>query len=312
MKALLPALTRASIEPHLPPLLEVSWWASPAEATDAIRHADIAWIDMQPTSLVADTLAAAGPGLQWLNTLYAGLDAFPLNRLRAAGVTVTNGAGINAISVAEYAMLGMLAAAKRFDEVVRLADRHGWPTGAPGTIELSGSNALVLGMGTIGTLIAARLAAFGVAVTGVTRSGRDHTLTPDQWRARLGNYDWVILSAPSTSETRAMVGAAELAAMKPSAWLINVARGDMVDQDALVVALEQRMIAGAFLDTVHPEPLPSEHPLWSMPNAIHSMHLSGRSTTRMMERAGALFLENLAAFLNGTQMRNVVNLDAGY
>jgi phosphoglycerate dehydrogenase-like enzyme len=109
-----------------------------------------------------------------------------------------------------------------------------------------------------------------------------------------------------------MIGADELAAMKSSAWLVNIARGDMVDQEALIEALTKRRIAGAFLDTVSPEPLPPEHPLWGAPNTIHSMHLSGRSQTRMFPRAAALFLENLAAFMAGGTMRNVVDLEAGY
>ncbi|PZP10073.1 MAG: D-2-hydroxyacid dehydrogenase, partial [Sphingomonas hengshuiensis] len=169
-----------------------------------------------------------------------------------------------------------------------------------------------IGMGAIGTLIAERLRGFGVAVTGVTRSGRDGTLQPDGWQTRLGEFDWVILAAPSTRETKAMIGAGELAAMKRDAWLINIARGDMVDQDALIEALAKRRIGGAFLDVVTPEPLPADHPLWSAPNAIHSMHLSGRSQTKMFQRATALFLENLAAFLDGRPMTNVVDLDAGY
>ena len=100
--------------------------------------------------------------------------------------------------------------------------------------------------------------------------------------------------------------------MKPSAWLINMARGDMIDQDALIAALKARTIAGAFLDTVDPEPLPADHPLWSAPNALHSMHLSGRSQTTMFQRAAQLFVENLARFRAGEPLRNTVDLDAGY
>jgi phosphoglycerate dehydrogenase-like enzyme len=206
----------------------------------------------------------------------------------------------------------VLAAAKRFDEVVRIADRHEWTMHAPGQVELDGTAALVIGYGTIGKLIGDRLEAFGVTVTGVTRSARGGTLGPDQWRDRLGEYDWVILAAPSTGATKAMIGATELAAMKSTAWLVNIARGDMVDQAALIEALTKRGIAGAFLDTVHPEPLPPEHPLWVAPNTIHTMHLSGRSQTTMFQRGAALFLDNLEAFIAGRPMRNVVDLDAGY
>lgn len=277
-----------------------------------IADATIALVDMQPTHLTEQAIRAAGPKLQWVSTLYAGLDAFPLDLLRDRNVTVTNGAGINAVAVAEYAVLGILAAAKRYDEVVRMADRREWPMVSPGRIELADTRALIVGYGTIGRLIGERLAAFGVDVTGVTRSGRDGTLAPDQWAAQIGDYDWIVLAAPSTDATRTMIGAEQLAAMKRSAWLINIARGDMIDQDALVSALTDGTIAGAFLDPTTPEPLPADHPLWNAPNCLISMHLSGRSQTTMFQRAAALFLENVQAFVAGQPMRNVADLDAGY
>jgi len=311
MKAVLPALARPLIEPHLPAGLDVAWFVDHEQALAEVVDADIAWVDMQRPQWTGEAVAA-GARLKWVSTIYAGLDAFPLDLLKARGTVLTNGVGINALAVAEYAVMGVLVAAKRFDEVVRIADRHEWTIDAPGQTELFETSALIIGMGAIGQLIAERLAAFGVAVTGVTRSGHDGTLTPDQWRARLGDFDWVVLAAPSTGETKAMFGADELEAMKPSAWLINIARGDMVDQDALIAALNKRAIAGAFLDVVHPEPLPPEHPLWTTPNVIHTMHLSGRSQTKMFQRAGALFLKNLKAFLAGEAMTNVVDLDAGY
>ena len=276
-----------------------------------IADADIAWVDMQPTSLTAEAIRH-GERLKWVSTIYAGLDAFPLGRLREHGVTLTNGVGINALAVAEYAVMGVLVAAKRYDEVVRAQDRHEWPRDAPGKVELFETRALIVGLGAIGRLIAERLEAFGVEVTGVTRSGRDGTLTPDQWQSRLGEFDWVVLAAPSTDETKTLVGAAELAAMKPTAWLINIARGDMIDESALLDALHGRRIAGAFLDPTHPEPLPADHPLWTAPNCLITMHLSGRSQTKMFPRAAALFLRNLDAFLNGRPMENVVDLILGY
>lgn len=312
MKAVLPAIARGLLEPQLPAGVEAAWFGTPAEANAMIADADIAWVDMQPTSLVADAIRASGDRLKWVSTIYAGLDAFPLDLLRSRGVTLTNGAGINAVTVAEYAVLGILAAAKRFDQVIRAADRQDWLKDAPGKVELDGTRALVIGYGTIGRLIGDRLAAFGVAVTGVTRSGRDGTLTPDAWAAQLGAFDWVVLAAPSTDATRTMIGAAELAAMKPDAWLINIARGDMVDQDALVAALQAGAIAGAFLDPTDPEPLPAGHPLWTAPNCMISMHMSGRSQTTMFQRGAALFAENVKAFVAGEPMRNVADLDAGY
>lgn len=311
MKAVLPALARPLIEAGLPAEIEPHWFTNQAEAAAMVADADIAWVDMMRPEWTGEA-AAAGAQLKWLSTIYAGIDAFDIGLLRERGTTLTNGVGINAIAVAEYAVMGILAAAKRFDQVVRIADRREWPADAPGKLELFETRALIIGYGTIGRMIGDRLAAFGVEVTGVTRSGRDGTLTPDQWRNRIGEFDWIILAAPSTGDTHALIGAAEFAAMKPGAWLVNVARGDMVDQPALIEALAKRRIAGAFLDVVDPEPLPEDHPLWTAPNVIHSMHLSGRSQTKMFMRAAALFLENASAFVEGRPMRNVVDLDAGY
>ncbi len=311
MKALLPAIARPLLESHLPGDLDVAWFTNRDDAIAMIADADIAWVDMSPARHTAEVLAV-GRRLKWVSTIYAGVDPFDLPALKAAGVVLTNGVGINAVAVAEYAVMGVLVGAKRFDQVVRQAHTRAWTTAAPGTTELDGSRALIVGYGTIGRLIGERLSPFGVEVTAVTRSGRDGTLTPDQWKPRIGEYDWVILAAPSTGETQAMIGVAELTAMKSSAWLINIARGDMVDQDALIDALKAGVLAGAFLDTVTPEPLPTDHPLWTAPNAILTMHLSGRSQTTMFQRAAALFLDNLRAFLAGTPMKNIVDLDAGY
>lgn len=311
MRAVLPALARPLLEAELPDDLEVNWVTDRASAEAAIAQADIAWVDQQSPADTAAVVAQAGRA-KWVSTIYAGVDAFDLARLAANGTVLTNGTGINAAAVADYAVMGVLVAAKRFDQVVRQADRHEWTTAPPGTTELDGSRALVIGYGTIGRMIGARLAAFGVEVTGVTRSGRDGTLTPDAWREQVADFDWVILAAPATGETSALIGAPELAAIKPGAWLINMARGDMVDQDALLVALQSRRIGGAFLDTVSPEPLPSDHPLWTAPNVIHSLHLSGRSQRSMFVKAARLFLDNLAAFRAGNPLQNQVDLQRGY
>lgn len=311
MKAVLPALARALLEPELPPGLDVAWYVTPEDANAMVVDADLAWIDLQSTALIREALSR-GERLRWFSTLRAGVGFLDLARLRRQSVTVTNGTGVNANAVAEYAVMAVLIAAKRFDEVVRVVDRQQWTVTPPGMTELEGTSALVIGYGTIGAMVGAKLAGLDVAVTGVTRSGRDGTLGPDQWRARLGGFDWVLLCAPSTDDTRALIGADELAAMKPSAWLLNFGRGNMVDQEPLIEALDRRRIGGAFLDVTTPEPLPPGHPLWTARNVIHSSHLSGRSQTRMFMRAARLFLDNLHAFLAGQPMRNTVDLERGY
>lgn len=311
MKAVLPALARPLVEPHVPEGIAVRWYTTPDEAEALVADAEIGWVDINQPELWARAVAA-GKRLRWLSTIYAGLDPLDLETLRARGTRITNGSGVNAHTVAEYAVMGCLVAAKRFDQVLRSADRQEWPQDAPGKLELFESRALVIGYGTIGRLIGERLQAFGVAVTGVTRSGRDGTLAADAWQARIGEFDWIVLAAPATGDSRALIGADVLAAMKPSAWIVNVGRGVLIDQDALIAACTARRIGGAFLDTVMPEPLPPGHPLWTTPNVLLSMHLSGRSQTRMFLRAAALFVENLHAFVEGRPLRNEVDLALGY
>jgi phosphoglycerate dehydrogenase-like enzyme len=311
MIGVLPEMVRSLLEARLPPELEVVWFSKPDQAMQGIAEAEIVWLDGLSADFIGEALRQARR-LRWFFTIGAGVDHLDLARFRDQGIVLTNGSGLNSVAVAEYALMGMLAAAKRYDQVVRFADRRTWRNDAPGRVELDGSSALIIGMGDIGRRIAERLAPFNVAVTGVSHSGRHGTLKASEWRARLGEFDWVVLAAPSTAQTRGMIGVAELVAMRPTAWLVNIARGELVNQEALIDALRERRIAGAFLDTVTPEPLPKEHPLWSIENCLITMHLSGRSQTGMMARAADLFLVSLATFLAGRPMRNVVDLDAGY
>ena len=250
--------------------------------------------------------------LKWLNSIYAGLDFLPHDLLRERGVTVTHGAGINAITIAEYVLMGALDIAKGYREVVRAQDRKEWLLDSPGKRELAGSKALLLGYGAIGKLVEQRLAAFEVEVTVVRRSGGENALGPDQWRARLGTFDWVILAVPATPETEGMIGADELAAMKEDAVLVNIARGSVVDQDALVAALGDKTIGAAFLDVTTPEPLPADHPLWELDNAHITMHLSGRAQSQMFQRSADRFIENLDRYERGEPLQPQFDLTLGY
>ncbi len=304
-------LIRPMLESRLPEGLDVRWFMSAEEALDAVADAEIGWFDMNDKDAMAATLVAAKK-LKWLNSIYAGLDFLPMDVLIERGITVTNGAGINAITIAEYVVMGMLNIAKGYRDVVRAQDRHEWLFDSPGKRELAGSRALLLGYGAIGKLIQPRLEAFGVDVTVVRRSGGEGALGPDEWRARLGTFDWVILAVPATPETDGMIGAAELAAMKSDAVIVNIARGAVIDQPALIAALEQKAIGGAFLDVTTPEPLPADHPLWTLPNAHVSMHLSGRAQDKMFIRSGERFLGNLAAYLKGEPVAPVFDPRLGY
>ena len=304
-------LIRPLLEPQLPADLDVRWFMSTEQALELAPLAEIGWFDLNDKSEMFKIISAA-TNLKWLNSIYAGVDGMPLAQLKSQGTIVTHGVGSNAITIAEYVVMAMLTVAKGYRDVVRAQDKHEWLMDSPGKVELFGSKALLLGYGAIGKLIEERLKAFGVDVTIVRRSAGPNTLTPDQWRAQLGKFDWVILAVPATPETENMIAANELAAMKPSASLINIARGSVVDQDALVTALQAKQIGAAFLDVTTPEPLPADHPLWGLDNVHISMHLSGRAQNKMFVRSAERFLENLERYRRGEPLSPLVNLDLGY
>lgn len=307
----LSGLIRPLLEPRLPAGLDLRWFLTKEEALVAVPGAEIGWFDMYDQQAMADTLRAA-TSLKWLNSIYAGLDFLPMDVLIERGITVTNGAGINALTIAEYVVMGMLTTAKGYREVVRAQDRREWLIDSPGKRELAGSKALLLGYGAIGQLIKPRLEAFEVEVTVVRRNAGEGVLAPDQWRGKLGEFDWVILAVPATPETDGMIGAAEIAAMKADAVLINIARGAVVDQAALVEALQEKRIGGAFLDVTTPEPLPPEDPLWALDNAHVTMHLSGRAQDKMFRRSAQRFLDNLDRYLRGEPVAPVFDPRRGY
>jgi len=313
MIIVLPALARPLLEPHLPVNADVRWFTSAEEAYAMAPGAEVGWLDMQVPAHTGRALLL-GEDLKLVTTIYAGTDAFPLREMKARGTRLCNGVGINATAVAEYAVMGMLNLAKDFPAIVRAQDRHEWLRDAPGKVELEDSKALIVGYGAIGRRIGRMLEGFGVEVTAVRRSpsGEPNMLGPHEWKARLAEFDWIVIAAPATAETAHLMGATELAACKPSAYLVNIARGTLVDQDALITALERKQIAGAFLDVTDPEPLPPAHPLWTAPNTIITMHLSGRAQTRMFQRASQLFLDNLARYSSGEPLINEVDLDLGY
>jgi len=310
-KLVMAGLVRPLIEPRLPEWVEPHWFMSKDEALELAPMAEIGWFDMYDKADMAAVIGAAKQ-MKWLNSIYAGVDGMPLAQLKKQGCMVTNGAGINAITIAEYVVMGMLTVAKGYRDVVRAQERHEWLQDSPGKVELYGSKALLLGYGAIGKLIEERLKPFGVDVTIVRRTPGPTSLAPDAWRARLGEFDWVILAVPATAETDDMIGADELAAMKQSAVLINIARGSVVEQNALVKALQDKQIAAAFLDVTTPEPLPADHILWTLDNAHVTMHLSGRAQDKMFLRSATRFFENLERYRKGEKLEPLVNLDLGY
>lgn len=309
--AVLNTMLRPLIAERLPDWLDVRWYASKDEALELAEEAEIGWFDFYERADVRAAIERAAK-MKWLNSLIAGVEEFPLDLLRQRGVAFTNGAGINAVPIAEWVVMGMLSIARGYREIVRAQDRHEWLRKAPGERLLMGSKALILGYGGIGQEVDKRLQAFGVEVVKVRRSPGPGELGADQWRGRLGEFDWVIVAVPATPETDGMIGAAELAAMKPEAVFINVARGSVVDQDALSVLLAEGRIAAALLDVTSPEPLPPEHPLWKIERAHVTMHLSGHALRWAFKLSAERFLENLARYRRGDPLTPLVDFARGY
>jgi phosphoglycerate dehydrogenase-like enzyme len=210
---------------------------------------------------------------------------------------------VNAAPIAEFVVLCILSAAKGFPRLVEASLRGQWPSERTPAMELDGSRALILGFGNVGREVAIRLEPLGVRVTGVHRH--------DDWRESLGEFEWIVVTAALTRESRHLVGASELEHMREDAWIFNVSRGGLIDHAALAQAILAGRPLGAYLDVTEPEPLPREHPLWSTPNVVITGHSAGRSK-RSHERYATLFLDNLQRFRQGQPLRNLVDLSAGY
>ena len=312
MKLALPQSVRGEVEARLPPDLEVSWYEGAPEDSGALAEAEVAWINILDGGGQARAVAA-GPKLRWVHTLQAGVNTWPLQNMRERGLIFTNGAGLAAPAIAEFVVMGMLALVKNLKGLIQLETERRWEPWSLGGGDLAGAKVLILGYGSIGREIAGRLEGFEVEITGVRRHvGREaNVIGPEDWRPRLGEFDWVILAAASTAETRSMIGEAELAAMKPGARIVNIARGFMIDQRAMVDALKAGRLGGALLDVTDPEPPPRDDPIWSAPNTLLTSHSSAVSQT-FYQRAAALFLENLGRYRSGQPLRNLVDLELGY
>ncbi len=274
-------------------------------------EAEIGWFDLHGKAPQIEAVQRAS-GLKWLNSLFAGLDFLDLDDMARRGIQLTHGSGLTSGQVAEYILLGMLAWAKDYPEVVRAQDRHEWLQAAPGIRDLAGSQVLMIGYGEIGRLAVRQLEAFGARVTPVRRSGGESALGADEWRERLAEFDWVVLTVPGTAQTAGLIGADELAMMKCDAVLVNFSRSNVIDQAALADAVGEGRIAGAVLDVAEPEPLPPDHPLWNVPGINITMHLGGRPTPASMKRAADRFLENCERYRRGEPLRPRFDAVLGY
>lgn len=312
LKIALPERFRAQLERLARDDVEIAWYDDAASARAAVVDCEVMWFHPHLPADEVAPLLQAGNRLRWMSAVNAGVNGWPLPLFAERRVALTNGAGLHAIPMAEYVVMGMLALVKRFPDLVRGQDRREWiDTGALG--ELRGRSVLIFGYGQIGREIAQRLRGFQMEITGVRRrpAGEPGVVGTDGWEELIPSSDFLIITAPLTDITRAVVGSAQLNLMKPTAWLVNVARGPLVDESALIAALKARSIAGAYLDVTEVEPLPPASELWALPNVLISPH-SSASTTEFDTRAAALFSDNLERFRGGRELRNLVDLEAGY
>lgn len=309
----LPEQHRARVQSLLPQPLDLRGFTGLEHCLELAPLAEIGWFDDFASGCLYHGPRAA-VNARWINTSGVGLDIFPLADMKARGQILTNGNGLMPDIVGEWGAMGALILAKRFDTVLRAHDRQDWLATPPSRFEMLGSKALIIGHGQIGGEIGTRLKAFGVHVTGVRRNpGTDPDMIgPDDWRARLAEFDFIILAAPGTAETSHIIGAPELAAMKQGVRIVNVSRGALIDQPALIAALESGQVGSAFLDPTTPEPLPADDPLWKAPNTIITMHLSGAAHSTAAERGTARFVKNLKHYLAGEPLEHVVDYDRGY
>ncbi len=236
--------------------------------------------------------------LGWIHSIQSGVDQFPHDRMRAADVALTNSTGIHGDAIGEAVASYALAFSRRLhDHVANQQDATWSPPAWDDAWTVHGERACVIGLGTLGRGVVDRLTGLGVNVTGVRRTptpepGVETVYTPSNLRTAVSDARFVVAAVPLTDDTRGLINAAVLAEMRDDAYLINVARGGVVDQSALVDALEDGGIAGAALDVFETEPLPESSPLWGMDEVIVSPHCAG-FTDRYHEHVGSIVAENV-------------------
>ncbi|MEO6827389.1 MAG: D-2-hydroxyacid dehydrogenase, partial [Microbacteriaceae bacterium] len=280
----------------------------------AMAGADVLFLWDFFSSAVQDVWAHTD-SLKWIHVAAAGVDTLLFDELRNSAVVVTNSRGIFDRPIAEFVLAGILAMAKDIPGSLRRQREGVWEHRE--TERVDGAQVMVVGTGSIGRETARLLTAAGLSVSGVGRTAREHdadfgtVYASTELASVVGDCDYVVLIAPLTDATRGMADARVFAAMKPTARLINVGRGELVDDAALIDALERGSIAAAALDVFSTEPLPSDSPLWQLENVLISAHLSG-DAVGWLDRLSVLFVENFDRYRRGEELLNVVDKRLGY
>ena len=260
---------------------------------------------------MADHVLSEAPHLRWVHALTTGTDGIDdLPSLRPE-VLLTSTRGIHGAPMSEAALMAMLALSRDFPRAVRNQDRRAWERWPASLLE--GKTVGIVGVGLIGAALAPKCKALGMTVVGVDPvvrnvPGVDRMVAWDRIMQVIGDLDFVVLFVPASASTRRIVDLELLRAMKPTAYLVNLGRGDVIDDEALIRILEEGRIAGAALDVFRKEPLPGDHPFWSLENIIITPHLGG-AFDEYPSRALPIIQENMRRFLAGdtANMINVVN-----
>lgn len=253
--------------------------------------------------------------LKWIQSFSAGVNVLPLQKLKELGITVTNTSGIHAPQMTDHAMGMMLAFSRSIRENIRYQDQKDW-RGRYTYEELLDHELLILGSGHIGEMLAKKAKAFGMRVVGIKRTPKeienfDLVRPTPELKEAVRTADYVVILLPLTPETRNLVDEEVLNLMKPSAVLINLGRGPIVDEQALIRTLKEKKIRGAGLDVFSREPLNEDSPLWDLDNVIITPHVGGDGPGNE-GRGAKLVIENIRRFRKGEELVNVVNLDLGY
>ena len=252
----------------------------------------------------------ASSKLKWLHTAAAGIDRPIYREVMNKGVTVTTSSGANAEPVAQMAVTGILALARRLPELMDSQRRLAWEPllGPRAPRDLKTQTVMVVGWGPIGQEVARLCRCLGMRVIAVRREisitpGADAVTTYGEMKSQLSSADWVVLACPLNETTRGLLDASAFALLPDGARVVNVSRGDVIDEEALVAAVQSGKLGGAFLDVVVKEPLGDESPLWNLPNVLISPHTAGH-TQGHYTAVGEIYLDNLSRFLSESTLRN--------
>ena len=306
---------------QVPELVQSARWRGAEGLDDAAANdlkSKLATIDvlLGQNSVPGEFLDAA-PNLKWFQVINAGVERMAAQGLLNKGFVVTNASGLAAIPIAEYVLCTMLMLAKDIHKYVRAQSERKWEFTF--TDDLTGKTCGIAGMGAIGRETARLSKAFGMRVLATRRTIEsagsnevcDEILPYSQLDRLLTESDYLVLCVPLTPETTHMIGAGELGMMKPTAAIINIARGAVIDQEALIAALKDGTIAAAALDVVEPEPLPPDNELWGLGNVILTPHISG-AVKGYGHRAAEIFVANLGRYVKGEPLEHVVSPERGY